>query len=84
VKVLVLRAMGKGRDKRRRKRRKAKTVEDPKRMAGPPMNDLNDPDATVYAALKPKPRPRSGAIALPEPDDTDDVFANLNTARISK
>jgi hypothetical protein len=47
------------------------------------MNDFHDPDATVCAALRPKPRPRSGAIALPEPDDTD-VFANLDAARISK
>jgi hypothetical protein len=59
-------------------------VADPKRIVDPPRNDFNDPDATVYASLKPKPRPRSGAIALPEPYDSDDVFASLDVVRISK
>jgi hypothetical protein len=74
--------MGKGRDKRRRKERKAsKRVEVPGRMAEPPPNDsFNDPDASVYAPVKPKPRPLSGAIALPEPDDMDEVVAKLQMA----
>lgn len=36
------------------------------------------PDATVYAPLKPKPAPRSGAIALSEPNDTEDMGPHTN------
>ncbi len=31
----------------------------------------NEPDAPVYAPLRPKPRPLAGAIAVPEPDSED-------------
>jgi hypothetical protein len=66
--------MGKGRDKRKRRERKAAKRGSHKRMAEPPFNDsFNDPDAPVYALVKPKPSLRSGAIALPEPDDMDDA-----------
>jgi lipopolysaccharide/colanic/teichoic acid biosynthesis glycosyltransferase len=41
---------------------------------------LGDLDATVYAPLRPKPAPRSGAIALPEPNDTEDTDPNGDKA----
>ena len=61
--------MGKGRDKRKHKFRKQKPPQPAApgpQHADPPMSD--EPDAVVYASLNPKPRPRSGAAALPEPD----------------
>jgi TolB-like protein len=45
---------------------------------------LGDPDALVYTPLKPKPTPRSGAAALPEPHDAEDAFAAMAPPRISK
>ena len=41
-----------------------------------------DPDAVVYAPLKPRPRPRSGAMVVPEPE-VEDAFV-LVRARISQ
>jgi hypothetical protein len=42
--------MGKGRDKRKRRERKAAKRGSHKRMTEPPFNDsFNDPDAPVYA-----------------------------------
>ena len=68
--------MGKGRDKRRRKARKEKS---PKitytvARAKPSRSDPSipdEPDAPVYAPLRPKPRRLAGAIAIPEPDPED-------------
>jgi len=82
--------MGKGRDKRKRKgkrRRAEKRVESPARLAEPPPDDSsssNDPDAPVYAPLKPEPHLRSGTIALPEPDDPKEAFTKIEALRISK
>ncbi len=82
--------MGKGRDKRRRKAKRDKaTRRDGRlpRIAEPPRGDpssSNDPDASISAPLKPKPHPRSGAIALPEPDDPQEAFAKTEPVRISK
>jgi hypothetical protein len=87
--------MGKGRDKRRLKAKRDKATRDKAtrrddrlpRIAEPSRDDSassNDPDAPVSAPLKPKPHPRSGAIALPEPDDPDDAFAKTEPVRISK
>jgi hypothetical protein len=82
--------MGKGRDKRRRKAKKNETKTShqlPVRVGSAPPGDppsLGDPDATVYAPLRPKPTPRSGAMALPEPHDAGDTFAALSPIRISK
>jgi len=72
--------MSKGRHRRRRKAKKlrgslpantCKPVQSaPKRVASErPIPD--EPDARVYAPLKPKPRPRSGAIAVAEPNHED-------------
>ena len=44
---------------------------------------LGEPDAPVYAPLKPKPHLRSGAIAIPEPEP-EDAFVALEAKRISK
>jgi hypothetical protein len=63
--------MGKGRDKRRRKQ---KEVARPAKVEPPPAEPL-DPYASVLSPLKPKPPLRSGAIALPEPDEPE--FADL-------
>jgi len=72
--------MGKGRHKRRRKAKKlrgslpANTCK-PVQIASkrvpsePPISD--EPDSKVYAPLKPKPRPRSGAIAVAEPNEEE-------------
>jgi hypothetical protein len=82
--------MGKGRDKRKRKakgRKTEKRVENLTRVAEPPRDDSSsssDPDAPVYAPLKPQPRPRSGAIALPEPVDAEESFTKIEAVRISK
>ena len=63
--------MSRGRDKRKRvkKRRRAATVQG----AGAPPGDLptSDPEAFVPAPLKPRPGLRSGAIAIPEPEGSE-------------
>lgn len=65
--------MGKGRDKRRRKQ---KEVARPVKVERPPAEPLGpqDPYAPVLAPLKPRPSHRSGAVALPEPDEAEDVL----------
>jgi hypothetical protein len=62
--------MGKGRDKRRRKTRGKEEVRAPKGepLSGEPFGPF-DPYAAVFAPLKPKPTLRSGAIALPDPEE---------------
>jgi len=85
--------MGKGRDKRRRKAKKqnqrtrdevahayAEALATLSR-SDPPI--LGEPDAAVYAPLKPKPHIRSGAIAIPEPE-SDDALTVLKPKTISK
>jgi len=70
--------MGKGRRRRKEKKLRgslpantSKPVQSaPKRVTSkPPISE--EPDAKVYAPLKPKPRPRSGAIAIAEPNEED-------------
>jgi hypothetical protein len=70
--------MGKGRDKRRRKVKEAKELDQlmfdvvaraTLSASDPPA--LGEPDAPVNAPLEPKPNLRSGAIALPEPEPED-------------
>jgi hypothetical protein len=85
--------MGKGRDKRRRKAKKQsqQTRDEVARAyaealatlssSDPPI--LGEPDAPVYAPLKPKPNLRSGAIALPEPEP-EDGFVTLKPKIPSK
>lgn len=62
--------MAKGRDKRRRasKRKKCEPVIPPVTLPSNPPVPPDDPEMTVYARLKPKPRPGSGDIGLPQPD----------------
>jgi hypothetical protein len=66
--------MGKGRDRRRRKNKEPFR---PARIAPPPVQPLASPEAPpeghafVMAPIKPKPSPRSGAIALPEPEEAE-------------
>jgi two-component system, NarL family, nitrate/nitrite response regulator NarL len=44
-----------------------------------------DPDAPVCAPLKPKPHLRSGgAMAVPEPDDAEDVFPRYSFIRVPR
>ena len=65
--------MAKGRDKRRRVAKKKKEIAVPNATALPDDSpNAADPDALVYAPLKPKPRLSSGAIALPEPEETEE------------
>ena len=64
--------MGKGRDKRRRSAKRTAQMRTPTPQAEPQGEgpvDPFDPYAHVLVPLKPKPSPRSGAVALPEPDD---------------
>jgi hypothetical protein len=42
------------------------------------------PDAPVPAPLKPKPHLRPGAIALPEPHDSDNALSEIRPRRMSK
>ena len=74
--------MGKGRDKRRRKTKRKEEVRTakPRRFTGPlaqpePLGGEAfgpfDPYAPVLAPLKPKPSLRSGAIALPQPEEPE-------------
>lgn len=48
----------------------------------PPVDppSLGGPDATIYAPLRPKPAPRSGAIALVEPNEREAVLAEFRPA----
>jgi len=70
--------MGKGRDRRRRKAKRK--VEVCATKADPFGGDLFDPYAPVRAPLRPKPSPRSGAIALIQPRqpmDEENTLANV-------
>jgi hypothetical protein len=64
--------MGRGRDKRKRveKRRRAATVL--RAEAHPGDLPTSEPEAFVPAPLKPRPGLRSGAIAIPEPEDSEE------------
>jgi hypothetical protein len=85
--------MGKGRDKRRRKANKLNQrirdevahayAEALATLSGSDPPILGEPDAPVYAPLKPKPNLRSGAIALPEPAQ-EDTFLMLRPRIPSK
>jgi hypothetical protein len=68
--------MGKGRNKRRRK---LKDVVRPAKVEPPPAEPLSpaDPDAPVLSPLKPRPSLRSGAVALAEPDEQEDILQDL-------
>jgi hypothetical protein len=74
--------MGKGRDKRRRKVKQAESrgiVLSPLRSPGdvaPPADSASplDPDAPVPAPIKPRPHSRSGAVAIPEPTETENAL----------
>ena len=63
--------MGKGRDKRKRLARKQKHPEllRPPRAIPESPPPLDDPDAFVFATVKPRPLLGAGSVALPEPDE---------------
>ena len=69
--------MAKGRDKRRRAKKQSQARAsvrkmEPVRKQEPLRGEspgLDEPDARIYAPLKPKPVRGSGAIALPEPEE---------------
>jgi hypothetical protein len=64
--------MAKGRDKRRRVTNRKKEIPVRKATALPDDSpNAGDPDALVYAPLKPKPHSSSGAMALPEPEEME-------------
>jgi len=70
--------MGKGRDKRRRKAKEAKQLNQlmfdvvaRATLSGSDPPTLGEPAVPVPAPLKPKPHIRSGAIAVPEPEPED-------------
>jgi hypothetical protein len=67
--------MGKGRDKRRVKHKEV--VPAPPEPEVPPTQF-----ASVPAPLNPKPSPLSGAIALPEPDEPEDLVTTTPPGRI--
>jgi len=76
--------MGKGRDKRKLKAIQRRIIADALavlRGSDPPI--LGEPDAPVYAPLKPKPNLRSGAVALPKPEP-EDAFLIVKPRRLSK
>jgi hypothetical protein len=66
--------LGKGRDKRKRHAKKLKSSPPLRPTATIPEvpPSFEDPDALVFATVKPRPRSGAGAVALPEPDDADD------------
>jgi hypothetical protein len=66
--------MGKGRDKRKRKAKAAKIrlPPRPEPLRDPPPS-FGDPDALILARLRPKPYRGSGAIALPEPHEAEEL-----------
>jgi hypothetical protein len=73
--------MGKGRDKRKlvEKRRQAAKV--PRAEAHRGDLPRGDPEAYVRSPLKPKPGLRSGAIALPEPEESEEQVT-IKSARL--
>lgn len=70
--------MGKGPDKRRRRPKKQReslteelnriTFETLERLSASDPPTLDEPDAPVFAPLKPRPNLRSGSVAVPEPE----------------
>jgi hypothetical protein len=79
--------MGKGRDKRRRKVKGAKELDQlmfdlvaRATLSGSDPPALGEPDAPVNAPLKPKPNLRSGAITLPEPE-LEDTLSTLSVVK---
>ena len=77
--------MGKGRDKRRRRIKGKEEVHIAKSepLSGEPFGPF-DPYAPVLSPLKPKPSLRSGAIALPEPEEPEPFVADAIGLRFSK
>jgi hypothetical protein len=76
--------MGKGRDKRRRNiKRKPEVPTAKTEPLGESFGPL-DPYAPIFAPLKPKPSLRSGAIALPQPDEPELVLSEAIAVRFSK
>ncbi len=75
--------MGKGRDKRRRKRKEIIRTDKVEPFSGESFGPAG-PYAPVRAPLKPKPSPRSGATALPEPDEPDRFHPEFMGVRNSK
>jgi hypothetical protein len=82
--------MGKSRDKRKRKTKDAKELDQlmfdvfaRATLSGSNPPTLGEPASSVPAPLKPKPHIRSGAIAVPEPEP-DDGFLTANPKVISK
>jgi hypothetical protein len=82
--------MGKGRDKRKRKAKEAKELDQlmfdvvaRATLSGSDPPTLGEPGSPVPAPLKPKPHIRSGAIAVPEPEP-DDGFLTVSPKVISK
>jgi hypothetical protein len=72
--------MAKGRDKRRRRAKKQRQARIPVLKAETLPGEspgLDEPDARIYAPLKPKPVTGSGAIALPEPEEIEVVELRL-------
>jgi len=69
--------MGKGRDKRRRATKRSHPAKTAVRAyeVEPPGGGPIDPYALVLAPLRPKLPVRSGAIALPEPDEPQVTIA---------
>ena len=72
--------MGKGRDKRRRKEKQQQLKEVKALLQGrePPKEEPPNSDPSfVGAPLKPRPDSRSGAIALPEPEEIAEAYSAL-------
>ena len=71
--------MAHGRDKRRSNAKRTARMRAtlPAPQAQGPVDPPPDPYAPVLAPLKPKPSPRTGAVALPEPDDEEDSLAEI-------
>jgi hypothetical protein len=79
--------MGKGRDKRRRKHKggvRPLNVAPPRSLFPAPPEAPPAPFASVLVPRKPTPSLRSGAVALPEPDEPEAFFPEFVGVRISK
>lgn len=84
--------MGKGRDKR--KRRAKKDQQTPvviRARSKPSINPPNpgepisgEPDTPVPSPLKPRPHLRSGAIAIPEPEQEGELVVAATESRESR
>ncbi len=77
--------MGKGRDKRRRnaKRKDEVHTTQTEPSSGETFGPI-DPYAPVLAPLKPKPSLRSGATALPQPEESELSLPEAIGVRFSK